>query len=402
MIQPKLEVVIVGAGFAGLKAARELKKRRDIHVTLISERDEFWYSPTMYRTATGHWRRESCIPLTSIIRKYKNLTFVPAKAKTIDREARQLVTEDGQTFTYDYAILALGVVTSYFGIPGVQELSYNIKTSDGLDRLRTHLHQELTEDGEMDKNYIVIGAGPTGVELAAALKSYLKRIAKMHKIKKSTVHIELIEAAPKVLPVFKERVSRLATKRLKKLGVKLLLGQKVEGETETSLTVSGRSIPTQTVIWTAGVTNNPFFAANPTQFELNEKKKVVVNEFLQVDPHTFVVGDNAATKYSGLALTAVRDGRHAARYIKSTLRHLQPHKHRNILPVSVVPVGGFWAIFVWGWVIFGGKLGALLRIGGDFVGYYDIMGVNNALAIMRKMNDYEETCPTCKSGIIKE
>src|SRR5579884_1824027 len=114
MKKQKLHVVVVGGGFAGLKLIRQLRHDRDIHLTLISDAEEFRYAPALYRTATGHWQKESNIPLAPILKDAPNVTFVRAQALKIDTVHRTITVRGGDSFHYDYAVLALGVVTSYF------------------------------------------------------------------------------------------------------------------------------------------------------------------------------------------------------------------------------------------------------------------------------------------------
>jgi NADH dehydrogenase len=392
-----IHLVVVGGGFAGMKLVRELRYEENIKITLISEDDGFRYSPTLYRTATGHRFRESLIGIPELIKGMSNVTFIKAKAGKIDRKKRVITTEDGHKFEYDYAVLALGVVTSYFGIPGLDQYSFGIKTIPEIHELRAHLHQALIEDNETDKNYVVVGAGPTGVETAAALRSYVKKIAKQHRIRHNKVNVELIEAADRVLPTFPKPASTMVARRLRDLGVKILVKQKVEGETETTLTASGRSIPTETVIWTAGVTMNPFYAANASEFKFNERKKVVVDDYMRVDDRVFVLGDNAATKYSGLALTAVHDGAYAAHCLEGIIHHKPVRKYKPRTPMSVVPAGPYWGLFQYRSLLFGGWPGAVMRVLGDYVGYSDIMGYWKALFIFQGWTEYEEVCKVCRS-----
>lgn len=399
MKKQKLHVVIVGGGFAGLKLVRKLRFDNDIHITLVSDSEEFRYSPALYRTATGYKSKESCIPIASMLAGLDTVTFVKGEMLKVDPVHRTLSLRGGDTLHYDYAVLALGVVTSYFGIPGLEELSYGIKSVSELERLRTHLHQEMIEDRKLDKNYVVVGAGPTGVELAAALRSYLTKVAKRHGIRKNKVNIELIEAAPRVLPSMPLAASKLVAKRLRKLGVKLMLNQKVERETPNTLRVSGRSIPTHTVIWTAGVTNNPFFARNSKEFALNERKKVIVNDHLEAHERVFVIGDNAATQYSGLALTAVHNAGYVAKVLRRRVYHKNVHPYRPFKPISVIPVGPNWAIVQWGNIVFGGRLGALVRIGADLIGYSDVMGWWRSIGILRHHNETEEACHVCRASL---
>src|SRR5690606_38529368 len=126
-----------------------------------------------------------------------------------------------------------------------------------------------------------------------ALSSNLRAIVKRHKLKRSKVSIALVEAAPRVLPRSSEAVSIEVTKRLRQRGVKVMVGQKVEGASSDSLTANGEPIPSQTVIWTAGVTNHPFFAEHQKVFTLNERRKVEVDDYLMAAEDVYVVGDNA-------------------------------------------------------------------------------------------------------------
>lgn len=397
-------IVIVGGGFGGIKAARELGKHPELfRVTLVSDEDCFRYYPALYRTATGYSNRESCLSIDLLIHDVHNVTFVQGRATKLDRGAKTITLEDKTCITYDSLILSLGVVTSYYGIPGLPEYSHGLKTIDELTRLHKALHEEFVDDRMPDDNYVVVGAGPTGVELSGALRRYLKRVAKWHKAKSSKITLELIEAAPRVLPRSSERASRLVTERLKKLGVKVMVGKKVEGETNESLQVSGRSIPTRTVIWTAGVTNNPFFAANKSQFSLTERGKVTVNEYMQVDDSVYVIGDNADTAYSGLAQTAVRDGRYVGRQLIRMAKGAKAKPYHQRRAVTVIPVGKNWALVEYGNFCFAGWLGAILRLFADLIAFADIMPLTQAIALWRNTKEFEgNECEICAQAQYKE
>ena len=182
MSSSKHHVLIVGGGFGGVKAALELQKRDDIEVTLMSEHDDFRYYPTFYHTATGGLKSQSSIPLEQIINK--RIKFIKAKAARLDRDNKVVVTEDNQRFGYDSLILALGVVTNYFGIKGLEEHAYSIKSIEAIQKFKQHLHQQLTDQRKPDLNYVIIGAGPTGIELAGALPAYLRTLMERHGIKR--------------------------------------------------------------------------------------------------------------------------------------------------------------------------------------------------------------------------
>ena len=203
----KQKVLILGGGFAGVKAALELCHEPQLEVTLVSEDDIFRYYPALYHSATGGARRVSAIPLNQLLSNHP-IKFIKARATSLDREAQTVSTKGAGKLPYDQLIVALGMTTNYFGIKGLQELSYGIKSIQEVERFKNHLHEQLTSEHRPDSHYLVIGGGPTGVELAGMLPSYLRRIAKNHGIDHSAIKVELIEAAPRILPRSPRDVSR--------------------------------------------------------------------------------------------------------------------------------------------------------------------------------------------------
>ena len=169
-----MRVVIVGGGFGGVKTALELAKDKSFEVVLISDKDHFMYYPTLYSTATGESHRESVVPLTEVF-EARRVKIVQATMTGLDMHRKIVATSEGD-FQYDVVVLALGVITTYFGLQGLDTFSYSIKSYSELKRFKKHLHDELTQDKHLDKNYIIVGAGPTGVELSAALVGYLAEI----------------------------------------------------------------------------------------------------------------------------------------------------------------------------------------------------------------------------------
>jgi NADH dehydrogenase len=365
----KQQVLVVGGGFGGVKAALELCKDDNFTVTLISDDTDLRYYPTLFHTATGGKRANSSIPFRTIFQG-KTIKIVKAVATTLDRKDKILTTEDGQTFSYDSIIIGLGVVTNYFGIPGLAEYSYSIKSQSEVARFKAHLHQQLTDYRQPDLNYIIVGAGPTGIELAGALPGYLKQIIRSHDLSPRRVHIDLIEAAPRLLPRLPRDTSRTVRARLKRLGVRLYVGSVVQGETADELTINGKPIRSHTVVWTAGVTNHPFFAAN--NFVIMGRGKVAVDAYLQADDNVFVIGDNANTPYAGLAQTALLDGAFVAKNLRRRARGKALRSYIVKQPVTVIPAGPRWAAVLWGNLRIYGWIGWVLREAADFIGFRDL------------------------------
>jgi NADH dehydrogenase len=365
----KPKVLIIGGGFGGVKAAHVLAKNKNFEVELMSPDTELRYYPTLYLTATGRSRSNSSIPY-SVIFEDLPVNLIKAEAEKLDRQTRTVITKDGQSYSYDYLILALGVVTNYFGIPGLQELSYSIKTQDEVAKFKEHLHQQIVDDNKPDLNYVIVGAGPTGIELAGSLPAYLKHIMKNHGLPERKIHVDIVEANKRLLPVLPESTSRKVTDQLKGLGIRLYLNSKVEGQDADGLTVNGKPIKSHTVVWTAGVTNNPFFSANG--FTIMGRGKVGVDAYLQAEQNVFVIGDNANTPFSGLAQTALYDGEFVAKNLIRIHDHKTPKNYNPKKPVTVVPAGPDWAAVVWGKIHFSGYLGYLLREAADLEGFHDL------------------------------
>lgn len=393
----KTKIVIVGGGFGGIKVALDLAGDDRFSVTLITKRPNFRYYPTLYRTATGGKRMISSIPLTEIFND-KPIHIVQDTVTKLDRTKHVIETKVGHTIGYDSLVLAMGVKTNYFGIEGLKELSYNIKTTTGAEYLKKHIHQKLLNDKAQEINYVVVGGGPTGVELAGALPSYVRYVAKKHGIKEHNFHIDLIEAAPRLLPRMPKDISWQVKRRLKKLGVKLYLKSSVQAQTADALMVHNKAIRSHTVIWTAGIMNNPFFDEN--SFQTVKPGKVRVNQYLQAEPNIFVIGDNADTPYSGMAQTALHDGAYVSRYLKTIANLNQPEPYIAKKPIYVFPAGPNWAAVLWGKVRIYGWLGSWLRSLADLVAYHDFEPWKMATKRWLAVEEYEDNCSVCDTANI--
>src|SRR6266404_309095 len=395
MVNQKTKVLILGGGFGGKKTALELADKPNVYVTLLSDQTNFRYYPTLYRTATGGRLSASQIPLGEIF-KARDIKIVHDTAKTLDRQGRKIIGSSGRTYGYDDLVLALGVVTNYFGIKGLKEYSYGIKSIEDAKELRDHIHKLILDEGKPDLNYVVIGGGPTGVELAGALPTHIKHVMDRHGLHDKKLHIDLVEAAPRLVPRMPKEYSRAVQGRLRRLGIKLYLNQTVQAETTDSLMVSGHPIKSHTVVWTAGVTNHPFFSSN--EFSLSEHGKVKVDEYLAAEPNIYVIGDNADTLYSGMAQTALYDAVFMADNLARQAAGKRPRAYRPKKPIYVTPVGPRWAAVLWNKVHLYGWLGWLLRSAADFAGYHDYEPWWTASKHWLAEYETEDSCPTCTGG----
>ena len=366
----KQKILVVGGGFGGIKAALELSNgdNRKFDITLVSDQANFRYYPALYRTATGGVVAGSSIPLMTILRD-KKVKVIQGTAEAIDRKAHTLRLAGGEVLDYDVIILGLGVVTNYFGIPGMEDFSYSIKSFDAINRFKEHLHNQIEDERRPDLNYVIVGAGATGIELAGALPEYLRKVMAIHSFKQKAVYIDLIEAAPRLLPRMPRDVSLSVGRRLRRKGVKLFTDSAVQAVAADQLIVSGNPIKSHTVVWTAGITNHPFFSNN--EFMLTPHGKVATNLYLEADDNVFVVGDNANTPYSGMAQTAMHDGAYVADVIKRRAKGKDPRSYHIHKPITVIPVGERWATVVLGRVTLSGIIGWVLRELADLVAFTD-------------------------------
>lgn len=388
-------VVILGGGFGGVKAALELSQDQRFAVTLISDEDSFRYYPALYHSATGGARRVSEIPLAEIFTEH-SVKLVKARATHIDRPKQRIMTKGGGAITYDIVIVALGVVTNYFGIEGLDQHSYGIKSIAEAEKFKQHLHQQLISDGKPDPHYLVVGGGPTGVEVSAMLPGYIRQIMKHHGIKHRAVQVELIEAAPRILPRMSKDISRTITKRLRTLGVSIHTNQKVEAARPDALVINGKPVMSQTVAWTAGIACNPFLVQN--HFEMTPHCKAKVDEYLQTEPNIYVLGDNAETEFSGVAQTALHDAVFVARNLKRLADGKDPHTYKPKQPTYVIPVGPNWAAVVKGGIKIYGRLGWWLHQMTDLANYKQYQPWWPATERWMAFNETEESCPLCATS----
>ncbi len=391
-------VLVVGGGFGGVKAALELCKHRQFDVTLLSDNSNFSYHPTLFHTVTGGSRVQSSIPLNQLFDD-KAVVLVKGRAVTVDRKRKLVRTEEGNQYEYDELIMALGSVTNYFGIKGLEEYSFGSKSLEEVEKLKAHLHKQLDDKHKPDLHYVIIGGGPTGIELAGALPGYMRKVMRAHKVRNRRVHVDLVEAAPRLVPKMPEQMSHTIARRLQRLGVRLYLGQPVQGETADSLMVGGKPIQSHTVVWTAGMANHHFFKENG--FHLTPKGKVEVDDHLQAEKHIYVIGDNAETEYSGMAQTAL----HQAKYVADSLiwhsRGERMYSYLPKKPIYVVPAGPHWAAVLWGKVRLYGWLGWLLRGAADVVGYHDLQPWWRVGGQLMSEFATEESCPTCAAANLR-
>ena len=393
MPKQKHQIVIVGGGFAGVKVALELARDKRFHITLINDEPDFAYYGTLYKTAMGGSSEISSIPLQEIFTEYPNVNLTYSKAKELDRKSQTVTTKDGQKFTYSALILGLGVVTNYFNIPGIDKYAFGIKSLNDAEALKDHLHRQLLEEKNPVLNYIVVGGGPTGVELAGVLGDYVESVRRRHGLPERKVHVDLVEAAPRLVPRMPKDISRAIARQLRRQGVKLYLKTAVESQTSDELVIGSKPIRSHTVIWTAGMSNNPFFTEQG--FQASPNRKVRVDQFLQAEPGIYVVGDNADTPYSGMAQTALHDGVFVAQNLIRLADGKDNKPYHAKKPIYVMPAGPNWAAVLWGPVRIYGRLGWILRRAADLIAYHDYEPWFRATKHWLAEYETEESCPRC-------
>jgi NADH dehydrogenase len=392
-----MHTVIIGGGFAGVKTALELSKKQLGKITLVSDEPYFLHHATLYATATGRDAGASVIDLEDMFALHHDVEIIHDSMKSLDWQ-RKIVVCKTHDIHYDSLVLALGSVTNYFGIKGMERHSYGIKTLEEVTKLRTHLHGEVVENQHNSNSYFIIGGGPTGVELAAAIAEYVRDVAAAHHVKRGTPKITLVEAASRLLPKLSYTASHKTTRQLQTLGVHVMVDHKVEALDDDAVTIDGKKWPSKTVIWTSGVKNNPFFIGHPEYFTLSDNGRVKVNRYLETFKDVYVLGDNADTRYSGRAYTALQDAVFVAdhlerRAVKKPLRPYQPSRVSQS-----VPVGHSWAYVEKYGIYLAGRSGYLVRRLIELANLRALLPHNQALSAWHAYDKQDGSCELCKSS----
>lgn len=376
-----MHVVVVGGGFAGIKAALELSKRQIGKVTLISDQPYFLHHATLYATATGKSEEESVIPLNVIFADHPNVTIVQDKIEHLDAR-RNLISSKKHDYHYDKLVLALGSVTTFFNIPGLHDHAFGIESLTEIRQFQDHIHEAVVKQ-KLDKEFFVIGAGPTGVEFAAALSHHLAVTKDIYRLKNTGSKVTLVEAAPRILPTMSQTASTKAARALKKQKVRILTNHKVQSLDDDTITIEGKNYPTTTAIWTSGVTNHPFFTHNHDTFHIALNGRVEVNPYLEALDDVYVIGDNSNAAKHHMALPAMQQAMHVAKNIArlATNREQKAYRSKSV-PVGL-PIGEEWGYVEWFGMYVSGRSGATVRRWMELYGYTRLVPLKAALPIWR-------------------
>jgi len=342
----KHKIVIVGGGFAGTKLALELSNNKHFEVTLITRRGRFEYHGAMYRSATGRSPLEVVVPFSEIFAESLNVRVELDSVVELRPQTKEVEGESGRTYKYDYLIMAVGYEVNFFNIPGMALHAEHMYDISSAIKLRHRLVGAFRGANNKPVSVAVIGAGPTGVEIASDIKPFASVVAAKHQLPDIDVHVHLIEASPRVLSILSEETSKQAQKRLQELSVNVQVNTMVTECDQTSITTKndGR-IKTDVTIWTAGNKANGLFASYPDLFSVNNRGRVLVSEYFNANsPHIFVVGDAADTPHSGMAQTAIHNGMALANNLKRMSENKHWLSYQPKKPEYVIPIGGEWAL----------------------------------------------------------
>jgi len=321
-------IVIIGGGFAGLYTARGLK---DVpaEITVLDRHNYHLFQPLLYQVATaGLNPSDIAAPIRAILRRQQNIHVILGEAESIDVAQKHVLLTDGATLPYDFLVVATGATHSYFSHPEWEQFAPGLKSIDDALEIRRRVllafeaAERTTDPAELSAllTFVVIGAGPTGVELAGALSEIARQtmVRDFRHIKPESARIVLLEGRERVLPPYPPDLSEKALQQLVGLGVEVITGAVVTDVNDREVKFGDRTIATRTVLWGAGVQASPL--ARSLGVPLDRAGRVIVEPDLTIPGHpdVFVIGDLAAkeqhdgTFVPGVAPAAIQEGQHTA------------------------------------------------------------------------------------------
>ncbi|MBI4485447.1 MAG: NAD(P)/FAD-dependent oxidoreductase [Acidobacteria bacterium] len=393
-VPPTPHIVIIGGGFGGLHAARALAGT-PVRVTLLDRHNYHLFQPLLYQVATAALSPgDVASPIRWVLRRQRNVEVLLAHALAIDVATRTVALDRNETMSYDYLILATGAAHAYFGHAEWAARAPGLKTlDDALDMRRQLLLAFEAAERETDPaaarrllTFVIVGGGPTGVELAGALAEIARQSLRhdFRRIHPESARILLLEGSPHVLATFPEALRDAARASLTRLGVEVRTGVTVTDMNADGVRAGDEHIPAQTVLWAAGVAASPLAAS--LGVPLDRAGRVLAEPTLAVPghPEIFVVGDVCALQQNGrwlpgIAQVAMQGGRHAAKNILRSMRGqpLEPFRYRDYGVLATIgrgaAVGDVFGLKIRGW--FGWLFWIFLHI-------FWLIGFRNRIAVM--------------------
>jgi NADH dehydrogenase len=387
-------VLIVGGGFGGLLAAKALGNARQVDVTLIDRRNHHLFQPLLYQVATaGLSPAEIAQPIRGILSDFSNVEVLEGEVTDVLLDKKQAVTDFG-TFDYDYLILACGALHSYFGHDQWEEYAPGLKTIEQATEIRRRILQsferaERTHDLQQRRSlltFVVVGGGPTGVELAGAIGE-MSRFTLSHDFKhidSKLARVILVESGERVLSSFPRKLSARATRDLESIGVQVWTHSTVTGVDGSGVQIGNERIEAATVLWAAGV--RAVGLSHALEVPLDRNGRVIVQPDLSLagHPEVFVIGDQCHFDHQtggplpGLAQVAMQQGRFAARTIRDDLAGRPRSKFHYVDKGQLATIGRSRAVAdIWK-LQFGGFLAWAIWL---FVHIYYLTGFKNRLFV---------------------
>jgi NADH dehydrogenase len=387
-------VVIVGAGFGGLETVHRLRGA-PVRITIIDRRNHHLFQPLLYQVATASLATsEIAWPIRHLLRNRPDVTTLLASVTGVDKDARQILLDDGSTVPYDTLVLATGARHAYFGHDDWEPYAPGLKTLEDATTIRRRIlvaFEKAERQADEQRRaalltFVIIGAGPTGVELAGTIaelaRSTLPR--DFRNIDTRQARVILIEAGERVLGGFDKDLSDYARKSLEHLGVEVELGVPVSGCTAEGVIYGDKKLAAATVIWAAGVQASP--AAQWLGVAADHARRVVVEPDLTVPghPEIFVIGDTAAVidpegkPVPGIAPAAKQQGRYVADTIRARLRGELTRPFRYQHDGSLATIGKRLAVIDFGWIKLRGAFAWWIW---GLAHIYFLIGVRNRLSV---------------------
>jgi len=390
----KPHVIIVGAGFGGLEAAKKLACK-DARVTVIDRTNYHLFQPLLYQVATAALSpADIAAPVRAILSKCKNVEVILAEVQSVDVEAKRVKTVDLE-IEYDYLILATGARHSYFGHDEWEKLAPGLKSLEDAVELRRRIlmafeyAEEITDEAarRAAMNFVVIGGGPTGVEMAGAIAEISRHtLARdFRHIDPSQARVILIEGEPRLLAAYPPDLSESARKQLVDLGVEVRTSTRATNLTEAGVQIGDEFIPCRVKIWAAG--NNASFVGKTLGAPADRVGRVIVNDDLTIPghPEVQVIGDLANFPHQtgaplpGISPVAMQQGRHAARNVLAMIQGRKPQRFRYWDKGTMATIGRNKAVADLKFVHLSGRLAWLAWL---FVHIVFLVGFRNRLLVL--------------------